>query len=638
MDAPARWECPTLTPSELNQDPVQAEFFTDELVGHNLVREALQNALDERRPGSTAAVEVRFTIRSGDRALSCDRASAYLGGLYRHLALCGQMYPDEVEQSQLEMAAGKVDMPYLLIEDFNTRGLCGDVGQVADIPVDGGDRNNFYWFFRNSGRSGKLAEDAGSWGVGKTVFQDLSQVNANFALTVRYDDQRHLLMGQTLLKTHQKRLGEQIRRYAAYGYWARTRAPESPDPYMPVEDDALIDRFVSDFDLQRADRSGLSIVVPFPHGSVTGKTLIRGVLVSYFRPIVTQRLVVVVDDNGNERRLASADDLRDAVDEIDLGEAKYSPAELRQLFETAEDLETLPPAETITLSDPEISASEIPSETVEEMRARFDAGSLLRVHVPQEVKKRGSDRVIDGFDIVLKNDPGGHSRRPYYVRDQLSLSENGPRSSYPTSALVVVEQGPLAELLRASENPAHQAWQSSKRERLRLWRSGPSIVSRVNNSVNQLLRVLFGESNQKRPDALTNFFYRETSEPGRTKRRKKPTQPSPPPPPPRPVPFYAYAALPSGGLHVYGNPESDIDLRPLRLRFAYDREDGNALKKYSRFDFDISSGDIEMTSAGATYMITGTNQLVIKPEHREFEVRLGGFGVSRDLFVQARVL
>ena len=184
------------------------------------------------------------------------------------------------------------------------------------MQAGAGDRNNFYWFFRNDGRSGKRAEDAGSWGVGKTVFQELSQVNANFALTVRYDDQQRLLMGKTLLKTHQETRNGHLKRYAAYGYWAGPREPD--EPYMPIEDTGVLDRFVSDFEVTRKSESGLSIIVPFPHESVTGDALIRGVLVSYFRPIVTQKLVVVVDDNGNERRLADADDLRRAVETIEM--------------------------------------------------------------------------------------------------------------------------------------------------------------------------------------------------------------------------------------------------------------------------------------------------------------------------------
>ena len=55
-----------------------------------------------------------------------------------------------------ELLNGGGDVPYLLIEDFNTTGLIGDVEQFTD-PSTGGDSddNHFYWFVRNVGRSGK---------------------------------------------------------------------------------------------------------------------------------------------------------------------------------------------------------------------------------------------------------------------------------------------------------------------------------------------------------------------------------------------------------------------------------------------------------------------------------------------------
>ena len=43
-------------------------------------------------------------------------------------------------------------MPYLLIEDFNTKGLTGDVEQHQDLSSsESSDDNHFYWFVRNVG-------------------------------------------------------------------------------------------------------------------------------------------------------------------------------------------------------------------------------------------------------------------------------------------------------------------------------------------------------------------------------------------------------------------------------------------------------------------------------------------------------
>ena len=619
------WACPELQPTQMNVDLIQGEFFTDPLVGHNLVREALQNAMDELRPDNAGPVEVRFALRTGDRALPAARAQRYLNGLKRRLEIC-----DGVRDDQVEMAGGDRAMPFLVVEDFQTKGLCGDVSQIADVNLGAGERNNFYWFFRNSARSGKRSEDAGSWGVGKTVFQESSSINSNYVLTMRYDDARRLLMGQTLLKSHQEVDGTQVRRYAAYGYWAEQNSPR--DPYMPIEDVEFIDEFAADFQLTRIKESGLSIVVPFPDPSITAGSLIRGVIVSYFRPIVAGKLVVIVDDNGVERKLDSADSLRELVDQIELDGPTHNAEELKQLFELTENLETLPPKDTVVLKDARITADVIRADVIDDMRRRFDDGKLLSVRVPQQVTKRDGVRQDDEFRIAITSDGGGRNRRPYYVRDQLSLSDNGPLTIQPTSALVVVERGPLAELLRASENPSHSAWNSSKRDRFREWVAGGNAVSAVNNSVNNLLHLLLGERGKRRPDALIDFFFDDLPRDSRTKRRRK-NRPGPPRPP-RPPRFYRYEPIAGDGFRIFGTGEGS--LQPIRVRVAYDREDELALQRYSPLDFDLTKGDIAITWNGASVKTESENELLIAPDREDFEVQLVGFGGSRDLFVQTR--
>ena len=57
-----RWRFARMTRAEINQDPVQGEFFSREAdLPGRLVREAVQNSLDARRePGQP--VRVRFVF------------------------------------------------------------------------------------------------------------------------------------------------------------------------------------------------------------------------------------------------------------------------------------------------------------------------------------------------------------------------------------------------------------------------------------------------------------------------------------------------------------------------------------------------------------------------------------------------
>ncbi|NJM29567.1 MAG: hypothetical protein HC855_05210, partial [Rhizobiales bacterium] len=147
---------------EMNIDPIEAEFFSTEALGSlsdALVREAIQNSLDARRPGET--LRVRMLFPSADGYLLDARREAYLAGLRNHLrgsriGLSADTLPTENEP-----------LSFLVLEDFGTRGLQGDPQQSEDAETDSqnGARNDFFFFWRNVGRSRKHASELGRWGT-----------------------------------------------------------------------------------------------------------------------------------------------------------------------------------------------------------------------------------------------------------------------------------------------------------------------------------------------------------------------------------------------------------------------------------------------------------------------------------------
>lgn len=130
-----RWRFARMTPAEINQDPVQGEFFSREAdLPGRLVRESIQNSLDAKR--GEGPVRVRFVFSGERHALVPNRATRYLNGLKKHVKAvveAGGMLPsveDDEEQSAVNdaLACFKEPMTYLVIEDFGTKGLAGDVG------------------------------------------------------------------------------------------------------------------------------------------------------------------------------------------------------------------------------------------------------------------------------------------------------------------------------------------------------------------------------------------------------------------------------------------------------------------------------------------------------------------------------
>lgn len=188
-------------------------------------------------------VWVRIHLATGTNAATPAECAEFFDGAWPHIQAAG----NGLKTPPTKMEA----CPFLVVEDFGTSGLVGDIEQWADEP---GEKNAFYYFFRAEGRTGKGDEDRGRWGVGKYVFPRSSRANSFFGLTVRRDDQKCLLMGQAVLRTHKS--GN--KHYKPDGGFGELRGDEL---LLPTQDAALIERFRSVFAVARSHESGLSLVV-----------------------------------------------------------------------------------------------------------------------------------------------------------------------------------------------------------------------------------------------------------------------------------------------------------------------------------------------------------------------------------------
>ena len=243
------WHFRTMDENEIGQNPIQEEFFNPELLktaAASLVRESYQNTMDAVRKDETARIRVFF---SGDKfALKHEKYECFFDGLPEHLLAedSGLFEPPEASE----------EMDYIVIEDFGTKGLCGKIDITRD-PKENRELEDFYFFWRNIGRSGKSYTDAGRWGLGKAVFPMTSRINSFFGLTVRADDKKRYLMGQSTLNMRFMG-GERIYPYGYFGIHQNKR------PAMPVDDNDIIDQFSKCFNLSRSTAPGLSVIIPFP--------------------------------------------------------------------------------------------------------------------------------------------------------------------------------------------------------------------------------------------------------------------------------------------------------------------------------------------------------------------------------------
>lgn len=150
-------------PGEPNREPIHGEFFSSDAIGDPataLVREAIQNALDASAEGG--CVSVRIYLSGSGSAVAADDLADSCQPAWDHYRVSGNGL--DLDTLPLDSES----CPFLLFEDFGTRGLEGD--PTAPFQPPGGEKNRFYHFFRAEGQSDKDDSDRGSWGVGKHVF------------------------------------------------------------------------------------------------------------------------------------------------------------------------------------------------------------------------------------------------------------------------------------------------------------------------------------------------------------------------------------------------------------------------------------------------------------------------------------
>lgn len=282
-----QWVFQKLRPGDIRREPNEDILFKTEQAEENeyagtdtFVREILQNAVDAQDENQPVRVQFRFL--NSDQAPSRERLSHYFARLRNPLEKRGFSFDSD--------GVPKSPCRFLVCEDFGTRGLEGDVRRYDDPPPHHTQREDFFWFWRNIGRSAKTGDDLGRWGLGKTVYRAASQARCMFGLTVRKSDGQRYLMGQAVLSIHSWNDGE----YLPEGHWCDL--DPKTDVTLPIQKPDELDQFCREWHINRTNEPGLSVVVPFIPDELQAEPLIQAVAVHFLTRILHGNLIVEVDD------------------------------------------------------------------------------------------------------------------------------------------------------------------------------------------------------------------------------------------------------------------------------------------------------------------------------------------------------
>lgn len=99
------------------------------------------------------------------------------------------------------------DAKYLVIEDFNTRGLKGSISSIRPTDESKNKYGSNFWFFEwKTGETNKLAGSRGSWGIGKAVLSAASKLKTILVYSERdkskcqESENESILFGHSIFK------------------------------------------------------------------------------------------------------------------------------------------------------------------------------------------------------------------------------------------------------------------------------------------------------------------------------------------------------------------------------------------------------------------------------------------------------
>ena len=624
------WRFRVMGRGEINQDPVQDDYFnTAALDSYSdaLVREAIQNSLDAKVKDSDDPVRVRITFPDDSSLPRAEDAERYLESLWSHIEATDVI--NEIPETN-----GKV--PFLLFEDFGTRGLVGEPERHED--PDEGELADFFYFWRNVGRGKKQGEERGRWGLGKTMFPASSLIHAFFGLTVREGDSHPLLMGQSTLSIHHIN----GKKHDPYGYYA---VHDPADQFaLPIKDQQHIDDFCSTFSISRVSETGLSVVVPYPRTEIDATDVLKSVVKHYFYPILSRGLIVDVIADGEAVTIDAAtinDVVRKHFSEDD--KTFLGTLALANWYISLKKKKMVRAKPQKVHRSPTWNAELFTTGQIDDFAEILDSLQPICVRIPVHVIRYGEKPETSYFDVVLERDPDLEQPLDEFIRSGITITGVTSLREAGIRALVIADDLPISTMLGDSENPAHTEWQDRSRNFVGKYGVGKSTLAFIKDAPRGLLRLLNKRSEQIDDTALRHLFPDPSSKKGKQavttdqsgKRGKKRRTRTKVDVTRRPR-IFRLSRTSEGFTASFTEKGKQIVPMRVRIRLAYDVRRGNPYKRWNVADFDLEKDDKRITHSGGDLLDTAGNRLEVLATSPNWRLQLKGFDPERDLIVDIR--
>jgi hypothetical protein len=598
------WRFKTLSIGEPERDPHEVEFFNLTGIAEVVVREFIQNSLD-------AKCDVSSIVRITFEKTSKEKVEKFFSNLESHLGVTN-FYSSELT---------KTEVPFLTIEDFGTSGLDGATGEGGERP-DG--KNNFYNFWWYEGKSEKTGKERGRWGLGKTTFHVASKIRSFFGLTIRQDDNRKLLMGKALLKTHKINSDT----FTYNGYF-------TDEGYNPYSDNNLLKQFSDSFALLRDGEPGLSLVIPFPHSEITPSEVLKSIMIHYFYPIMNESLEIMLRYDGKEEELNSKNFIEIASQQ-DWDRTSWDKVRVKDLLEFINETRKnsdLLELKVINPENPEITAESF-QEQLDNLRKKFNAGEIISVRVPVQIKEVNQEGIDSYFDVFVQKKQDSPADE-YYVRSGITITDIKMISGFPVRSLFIAEDEAIAKFLGDAETPAHTDWKERTEGFTEKYEHARRKLRFIKKGVSSIISYVYLPPKELKTDFLKDIFYVNV-EPDVVQDEEEDVSGEVKEPIPVPKPKKYQLTKIDGGFRLIKSKNEIAPPLKVKISCAYDTRKGNPFKNYELYDFDLGNSEFTIGSNGCTISQRKENKIELTIEEKEFEFEVKGFDKMRDLIIDVK--
>lgn len=642
------------------------ESFNGNDPNNLFIKEAIQNSLDNGikhdSEGNKVPVLVRITISDKKEGIKPETYNPVLKPMMKHL--------NSNNWDGWSLPNFKKIMKYLVYEDFNTCGLEGDTNLAYLDPKKKkpNEKYNFLHFFRVTGISGKSGEDGGRWGIGKIVFYMMSLIKTALVITIRKEDGRELLMGETQLQPHHDgNEGYLESGYQSTGNWGLF----DKGSYFckPIENRKFISEFKKKFPISRSTEPGFSIFMPFVLSTINMPSLAYYTIEQFSHAICGGDLEVEITE-GKKSIHIKKDTIFDAIESIDFchisNETKSSLREKEEVkkmvslvkwtYDVKEDEYFVLGTNDITLKTRWVEKVMFPdTEKIKIFQERFENGERLAFKIPVKYQPKNCSPELRYYEAFIERDSSLKKPDTKFIRGKLNLDHidnDGNKMLEKVSArgIVLIKDPKLSSLFGDAEDISHSTlkYQSSKfREK---YEDGPELIEFIKKTLKKIVEKLHRPTEGMYNDLANDLFSLPIDEPidqpekrpsGGKKEQGTPTE-TIELPEPFPTVFGFDQEKSDLFIRKYFNGvriRCDKDTKAdsiFRLKFAVasHKEPRKSFKDYNVRDFDFSKSPIIMEHSGTEILKAVGNKLHFKVTDPEnFEINILGFYVKNRGFI-----